>query len=145
MPTRANMSTAERYKEHRTDLMFAALEGKTETVKTLLSQGADVNAKDDAGRTALMFATINLHSETVKELLEHGAEVNVSDNDGMTALMLAASSGSADIVQTLLDKGADLNAKLVTSGKTALTLAEEHGHTLVMELFKSHASRQSSR
>jgi ankyrin repeat protein len=145
MPTRANMSAAERYKEHRTDLMFAALEGKTETVKALLSQGADVNVKDDAGRTALMFATINLHSETVQVLLEHGADVNTQDNYGETALMLAASSGSTDIVRALLDNGADVNARLIATGKTASTLAEERGHTVIMELLKSRAQRRASR
>jgi ankyrin repeat protein len=73
-------------------------------------------------------------------LLERGADVNARDHDGETALMMAASGGSPEIVQALLDKGADVNAKFTATGKTALTLAEERGHTLIMELLRSRAN-----
>jgi ankyrin repeat protein len=137
MPTRGNLSAAEKYQHHHTKLMRAALEGQTDTIQALLDQGEDVNAKDDEGRTALMFATVNQHTETVKTLLEHGADVNARANDGGTALLLAASNGSLEIVQALLAKGADIRAEFAKTGKTALTLAEEHGHTVVMELLKT--------
>lgn len=136
MTTRAQMSTEEKYKEGHTELMCAALEGRTKTVKALLRKGADVNAKDSTGRTALMFAVINLHDETVRVLLEHGADVNLRADDGATPLMLAASCGDPEIVRALLKRGADLNGSFVQTGKTALMLAEEHGYANIAELLK---------
>lgn len=46
MPTRAQLSEAAEQRCGHTSLMLAALEGETETVKSLLSSGADVNEKD---------------------------------------------------------------------------------------------------
>ena len=59
-----------------THLMRAALAGEIEIVKTLLRDGADVNARNHEGRTALMFAIINFHTATVNVLLRFGADVN---------------------------------------------------------------------
>jgi len=136
MTTRAQMSADENYKEGHTNLMWAALEGRTETVKTLLRKGAGINAKDGSGRTALMFAVINLHGETVKVLLEHGADVNARADDGATPLMLAASCGGPEIVRALLNRGADLNGSFIQTGKTALMLAEEHGYAGIAEMLR---------
>jgi uncharacterized protein len=128
-------------KDH-TALMYAALEGHTESVKALLARGADVNTKDEAGHTALMFAVINMHHDIVNVLLEHDADVNARANDGGTALMFAASCGDLRIVQALLNKGADLNGNFVTTGKNAVSLAAEKGYTAVVELLKSAAARK---
>jgi ankyrin repeat protein len=114
--------------------MRAALEGQTESVKALLRKGADVNAKDGAGRTALMFAVINMHRETVKALLDCGADVNAGANDGGTALMFAASCGDADIVRALLKEGADVDGKFVQTNMTARRLALKQGHDEIVRL-----------
>jgi ankyrin repeat protein len=144
MTTRAQMSASEKHKEGHTDLMCAALEGRTEAVKALLQKGADVNAKDDMGRTALMFAAINAHDETVKVLLEYGADVNTRANDGATPLMLAATCGATEIVRALLNQGADLNGSFVQTGKTALMLAEEHGYVGIAELLKQAGTERQA-
>jgi ankyrin repeat protein len=77
--------------------MGAALEGRTEAVKTLLESGADVN-EDDEGRTALMFAVTNIQTDSVNLLLDQDAVATA--NDGCTALMLAASSGETALMLT---------------------------------------------
>lgn len=88
------------------DLIDAAYEGNTETVKILLANGADVNAKDDEGRTALMTVAGEGHTGVAKTLLDHGADINTKDKDGKTALFLAEKSGHSQVVRILKEAGA---------------------------------------
>jgi ankyrin repeat protein len=53
--------------------MYAAFEGHSEIVHTLLSAGARVNAVNSDGRTALGDAMMNCHAEVAAMLREVGA------------------------------------------------------------------------
>ena len=119
-------------REPKPNLMKAAGKGRTEVVKALLAQGADVNAKDKDNVTALIAAAAGGHAEIVKVLLAEGADVNVKGANGWTALMVAAFDGHAAIVETLLAQGADVNSK-AKEGETALMLAATEGNTEVVE------------
>ncbi len=92
-------------------LLEAAKARNTAEVQKLLGEGADANAKDNAGWTALMWAAYFGRTDTVRALLEKGADVNAKGKDGMTALMNAASADYRDIVHSLLEKGADVLAR----------------------------------
>jgi ankyrin repeat protein/mono/diheme cytochrome c family protein len=88
-----------------TPLMSATLYGDVAAMQALISSGADVNARNEAGATALMWAVTDLAKTQL--LVEHGAEVDVRSPDGRTPLMIAAGlRGSAPVVKLLLAKGA---------------------------------------
>jgi len=92
------------------NLFSAAILGKTERVKSLLADGADVNGKTATGRTAMMAASFNGNVRVVRILLAYGADVNLADNLGSTALMDAVVFGSEKLVKLLITAGAEINA-----------------------------------
>lgn len=87
-------------------LMQASIEGNLEEVKSLIRNGADINAKDKYGDTALMGASREGNLEVVKFLVQKGANINVKNEDGNTALMEALGEGNLEVVQYLKSKGA---------------------------------------
>ena len=65
-----------KHKWKQTALMGAAANGHLETVKLLLSRGADVNVVGE-GYTALRWAEEKGHTEVAKVLREAGAKENI--------------------------------------------------------------------
>jgi ankyrin repeat protein len=62
-------------------LMIAARTGNVEAIKTLLDNGADINAKDtQRGTTALMWAADEGHAAAVKLLIDRGADIKATSN-----------------------------------------------------------------
>jgi ankyrin repeat protein/CHAT domain-containing protein len=114
-------------------LIEVAITGDTETIKFLIDNGADVNAKDKNGYTALMVAVKHDHIELVKLLIDKGVDVNVKHKGNKTALMSAAKRGNTETVKLLIDKDADVNAK-DKKGKTALMIAARLGNTKTVKL-----------
>jgi ankyrin repeat protein len=93
-----------------TPLMYAALYGDSDSLRRLLTAGADPNLKNDAGATALMWAAGDL--EKTRLLVDHGADVNARSDNGRTPLMIVATRhGSTPILQLLLDHGANPSAQ----------------------------------
>jgi ankyrin repeat protein len=111
------------------ELLAAAKKGDAATVKSLLSKGADVNAKTRYNQTPLMLAAQQGYVEIVKILLEAGADVNVTDTfyKSVTALSAAADRGHAEIVKLLLEKG-------VKGKETALYVGAQRGHTPIVKV-----------
>jgi ankyrin repeat protein len=80
-------------------------------VKSVLVQGANVNAKDRHGETALMQASLWGHIDAVRLLVANGANVNAKDRVGMTTLMFAAYRHNTGCVTYLASHGADTRAR----------------------------------
>ena len=73
-------------KEKDTALHVAAQAGYEETVKTLVSIGADVNKRTDTKQTPLHLAAISGQANVVRYLVMHHANINAKDEDFMTPL-----------------------------------------------------------
>ena len=101
-------------------LNTAIRDGDHRQVKTLLAQGANINAQDADGTAPLMHAVVNAGADCVKLLLDKGADPNLSNKAGATALMWAV--GDLKKVQLLLDKGAQVNV-VSKDGNSLLRMA----------------------
>ncbi len=60
-----------------------------EACNVLISNGADVNAKDADGTTPVMIASMDGCPETLQVLINSGADINAADAAGRTPLILA--------------------------------------------------------
>ena len=93
-----------------TPLHHAAAHGHAAVMETLLSRGAQLNAKNHNGHTPLHEAVGRQSPEAVAFLLARQAAVNEGDTFSRTPLHLAAKAGSKPIVEQLFASGADVNA-----------------------------------
>ncbi|KAL7920862.1 ankyrin repeat-containing domain protein [Trichoderma austrokoningii] len=144
----------------RTPLLYAVKGGHVDTMKTLLSQGADPNYEDRFGWTPLLNAVDNGNVAILKILLEGGANPNQEDHFGQTPLIYAVERGDKVIkkepvgtgawmiykpvlhaatdsqeamVRALLEGGADPNQKN-KAGHTPLTYAANHGNVAIVKI-----------
>jgi ankyrin repeat protein len=88
-------------KQTMDDALFAIINGDTDMVRFLLTNGADVNCQNEYGNTALMFACANGQKDKVEILLENGANVNSLDEKGLSAIDYAKRYGHTEIVKIL--------------------------------------------
>lgn len=96
-------------------------------VEDALAAGADIEARDAAGRTALMWAAFHDQAGMIDFLIGQGADVNAQDSRGRTALIWAAFSGRAEAARALLRGGADAGIA-DGEGRTARDRAVAEGH-----------------
>ena len=75
-----------------------------ELVELLLTKGARLEARNNAGATALMEAAKHPCATAVKLLLER-VNVNAADEEGHTALIFAAYHGRVENIKLLLASG----------------------------------------
>lgn len=115
-----------------TSLADAAEQGQARLVRSLLADGADVDARQVDGMTALHWAAYHDALDTGRLLVAAGADVNAANRYGVSALALAATNGNADFVRLLLDADADPNAAL-RGGETVLMTAARTGSLAAVE------------
>jgi len=108
-----------------TDLHFATNNVNPRIILHLVSEGSDVEAKDDKGATPLHWAIEAARSRSVGFLLQAGASVTATDDEGATPLHLIVESENFYIIHDLLDEKADVHAK-DSVGKTPLQMATEY-------------------
>lgn len=127
--------------QEQTPLMSAVRQNQVETVKALIANGADVNAKI-AGSievTALMIAARYGYTDIMKILIDNGADVNVKSDRGYTALMRAARTGQTDAVKMLIQNQAEINV-YNDGGASALWHAAAHNHLDIARLLLANGA-----
>lgn len=84
-----------------TSLMRRAEIGDMESVRFLVTSGADVNLKDRGGETALMKAVRARKRRIVEFLIASGADISDTDYTGRTALNYAEEARARSIMRLL--------------------------------------------
>jgi len=106
----------------------AAARGDVDTVRSLVKQGADVNAAQGDGMTALHWAAEEGSLELAEVLIYAGARVDALTRLGSyTPLHLASQRGHAAVVKALLAAAGDANAPTTTGAVRPLHFAAESG------------------
>lgn len=126
------------------ELADAARERDLATVRTLLKQGADPDARGQFDTSAIHWLVRYDEVEAVRELLENGADPNLGSGYGVTPLSMAASNGGAALVRLLLEAGADANAK-GKSGESMLMTAAGAGVLGSVQALVEHGARVDER
>ena len=121
-------------------VMSAVKENDVEAVRTLLQQGAPVDARgsgegSDEGYTALLYAVEHRFLPLTRLLLHSGADPTLSAGpQNVFPLLKAARAGERDMLVLLLDYRANINQKRPGDGMDALAVACLEGHLTIVEM-----------
>jgi ankyrin repeat protein len=146
-----------------TPLLRACGLGRTEIVRFLINEGANIFARNTLGQTTLMVATEDIPKfdrnlycsnskngvkccfpdaffasdrdrfEIVNLLINKGVDINAKANDSSTALMSAVYFFNEKFIEFLIENGADVNA-ITDNGTAALTIASSNGRFDVVKI-----------
>jgi len=113
---------------------------KVTILKSLISNGALINEKDNTGYTPLHIAAIYSKLKNVKFLLKNGALINELTLIGDSALNLALKNKAPAIALHLINAGANINLPN-KAGKTPLHLATKKNYIdIVKDLIELNAT-----
>jgi ankyrin repeat protein len=121
-------------------LIEAARTQDAKTVRTLLSQKPNVNARSSDGSTALLWLAHWNEVETAALLLSAGADANAANDFRMTPLSQACTNGSAEFVRLLLKSGANPNTAIATGETPLMTCAKTGSVDAVRRLIEFGAA-----
>lgn len=124
----------------------AARAGDLEVLRTLITQGIDINAPHGDGMTALHWAAERSDLEMTKLLIYAGANLESGTRIGKyVPLHLASKTGSAPIVRALLEAGSRVNLATTTTGVQAIHLGAESGASEVIRALIDHGADVDAR
>lgn len=82
------------------------------TLEKFITDGANVDERDNDGLTPLHHAAFMGHPESIRILFAHNADINAPDNDDWTPLHVAAVSGNFACLSLLISYGANVRASV---------------------------------
>ena len=114
-------------------LHAAAHHGEVDTIRGLVAAGANLEARDSAGRTPLHVAAFASQDTAVQALEKAGADLNALENQAYDIVTIAAVANDLELIDLALTLGA--NASNITSpyDGTALIAAAHLGHHEVVK------------
>jgi ankyrin repeat protein len=121
-------------------LVDAARNHDLKTIRSLVSQHADVNTRSDDGSTALLWAAHQNDLDTAELLLGAGADANIANEFRMTPLAQACTNGSDGFVRLLLKSGANPNTPIGTGVTPLMTCAKSGSVDAVKRLVEFGAA-----
>ncbi|XP_053619760.1 fibronectin type 3 and ankyrin repeat domains 1 protein-like [Plodia interpunctella] len=118
-----------------TPLAGAVKKGDLNTVKFLLSVGAEVEQRSDTGQTPLQLAVLAGDVAVAGLLIEHGADIKSRDRNQLRAEHYAVDSGNVAMLEFVMERGGDLSV-IDSNGWTPLFRAlTQNGRTdMITEL-----------
>lgn len=141
----------------------AVRSGDAERVRTLMTPGLDIDARDNYGVAAIHMAILQGNLELVKILISNGADVNIAVNSSRsegrfyvhlheyTPLHIAAHIHPmatdlypTDIASLLIVHGADVN-RTTDAGESAMHLAVRRGNDRLVELLIANGADVNAR
>lgn len=137
MKPRQNNQPSRQQRKLNAALFDAIDDGDLTRVKTLLDEGADLEAREFDGETPLIHACE--HLDIVQYLLSRGAAINAQAKYGDTALTGPAECGWLAVMQVLLDHGIALDLQ-ERDGTTALMRASHSGQVEAARLLLAHGA-----
>ncbi len=122
----------------------ATTKGDLNILNWYLSNGTNINIKNDKGENLLMLAAVNDNDVITKQLIKAHIELDAQDNKGNTALMKALKERNMLRVSMLLEAGASVKIKN-SEGASALKIAIAHGlDEFIQELINRGANVQEA-
>lgn len=146
--TKKEAETLEEERDAATSMQRALRDNDLAKARLLLTEGFDVNNRDDEDNTALHDVAFEGREGLIQLLLDFGADIDAQNLGGFTPLMYAAERGHLGAVKILLARGANVNiiAPLHTKegprpGFSALSLAVQNGYAEVAKLLKDAGAK----
>ncbi|MDE2876509.1 MAG: ankyrin repeat domain-containing protein [Gemmatimonadota bacterium] len=123
----------------------AARRDDIDAVRTLIADGADVNAPHGDGMTGLHWAALNGNREIAQLLIDAGAALAAATRLGAhTPLHVAAKVGHGEVVAILAEAGAD-PAAVTETGATPLHFAAASGDARSVTVLLGHGAAMDAR
>jgi uncharacterized protein len=108
-------------------LVSAAARGDVESVRRLLADGAQVDARGRDGRTAVTAAALGDHVDVARVLIDAGADVDLQDAERNNPLLVCGETGNVSMLREVLRGHPDVR-RTNRFGGTALIPASDRGH-----------------